>query len=81
MMLSMIWKISRVSPRMLTDADFTSCPIAANYSGNLMSRGLTAAFTVWDRFWLADQGLPWTIYLIPFDLEVPVLTPTTPPTP
>jgi len=67
--------------RIAKDADFTSCPIAANYSGNLMSRGLTAAFTVWDRFWLADQGLQWTIYLIPFDLEVPVLTPTTPPTP
>lgn len=59
--------------RIAKDADFTSCPIAANYSGNLMSRGLTGAFTIWDRFLHADS---WEIYLIPFDLDVPVLTPT-----
>ena len=52
---------------------FTNCPIDTNYRGNFMSRGLSAAFTVHDRFLHADAYLK---YFIPADLEVPLLDPT-----
>jgi hypothetical protein len=56
-----------------TDTGFDMCPVDANYRGNFMARALTLAFTFHDRFEHAGEFL---IYLVPADLEVPLLTPT-----
>jgi hypothetical protein len=52
--------------------NFDDCPAGSNFKGNFMSRALSAAFTVWDRFLHPIPGT-WAEYLIPADLEVPVL--------
>lgn len=52
--------------------DFSGCPVAANYKGNFMSRALAAAFTVWDRYLHRDLH-GWDIYLVPADLQIPLL--------
>lgn len=57
----------------LTDTGFNLCPVAANYRGNFMSRALSAAFAVHDRFL---HGEAFVKYLIPADLDVPLLDPT-----
>ncbi len=54
---------------------FSGCPADRNYIGNFMSRGIPAAFTVFDRFQHVLPGSTWTKYLIPADLDVPLLTP------
>jgi len=56
-----------------TVTGFDLCPLEANYRGNFIARGLTLAFTFHDRFEHADV---FQIYLVPADLEVPLLTPT-----
>jgi hypothetical protein len=52
--------------------DFAGCPIEANYKGNVMSRALSASFSVFDRRLHPDPN-EWEIYLIPDDLDVPIL--------
>ena len=49
-----------------------NCPAGSNFKGNFMSRGLEAAFTAWDRFLHPDPST-WAEYLVPADLEVPLL--------
>ena len=57
---------------------FDGCPVEANYRGTFMSRALSAAFTVHDRYEHRDA---FVVYLIPADLDVPLLTPEPPPIP
>jgi len=53
---------------------FAECPVDANYRGNFVGRGISAAFTVHDRFQHADA---FVLYEPPEDLEIikPDLTP------
>lgn len=55
---------------------FATCPLNTNYRGNFMSRALTGAFTVHDRFVHAPAFTDFELYLIPADLDVPLLAPT-----
>jgi len=54
---------------------FSGCPADRNYVGNFMSRALSGAFTIVDRFRHPRPGASWERYLTPADLEVPLLTP------
>jgi hypothetical protein len=56
---------------------FDLCPLAANYRGNLMARGLTLAFTFHDRYEHPELE-DFEIYLVPFDLDIPLLRATSP---
>ena len=59
-----------------TNSDnFDGCPTDPNrnYVGNFMSRGLVAAFTIFDRFIHpvpTGDGGDWIIYTVPEDLDV-----------
>jgi len=57
---------------------FDNCPVAANYRGNFMARGLTLAFTFHDRFEHAED---FEVYLVPLDLEIPLLRASSPDAP
>jgi hypothetical protein len=46
---------------------FSNCPVAANYHGNLVQRGVTAAFTVHDRWQHPDVFVK---YLLPADFDI-----------
>ncbi len=49
---------------------FMLCPIEANYRGNFIARGITAAFTIHDRFQNPDT---FEKYFLPADILVPGL--------
>jgi len=53
-----------------TTTDFAGCEIKANYRGAFMSRALTAAFTVHDRFENPDNFMK---YELPADFDLPLL--------
>jgi hypothetical protein len=46
---------------------FSNCPVEANYHGNLVHRGVTAAFTVHDRWQHPDVFVK---YLLPPDFDI-----------
>jgi hypothetical protein len=46
---------------------FSLCPVASNYHGNLVHRGITGAFTVHDRWQHPDV---FNKYLLPADFDI-----------
>lgn len=51
-------------------ANFTGCPTSANYKGGLISRSITIAFTLHDRF-KHQKTAGWKVYFPPEELELP----------
>lgn len=51
-------------------SEFRDCGIPANYKGNFVSRGLSAAFTVHDRFLHSGAYVK---YFVPADIDAPPL--------
>lgn len=49
---------------------FAGCDIERNYRGTFVSRGITAAFTVHDRF---EHPNDYQKYFVPADLNIPIL--------
>jgi hypothetical protein len=51
---------------------FPGCPLNANYEGETIGRALGLSFSVHDRLKFANPA-NWDVYLIPAELEVPLL--------
>jgi hypothetical protein len=54
-------------------AALTGCPADANYPGNLISRYLATAFSIYDRHLIGFTG-SWQIYRLPRDLDLPLVS-------
>ncbi len=68
--------LEQIAREAKTNSDnFDGCPTDPNrnYVGNFMSRGLIAAFTIFDRFihpLSTGEGGNWVVYPVPADLDV-----------
>ena len=49
---------------------FANCDIERNYRGNFISRAITAAFSVHDRF---QHPVVFQKYFVPADIDIPLL--------